>query len=287
MKNYLNIFIIIIILIQIIYIFFNATELFSEKIDYIISHEGNIYIKIITIIIMILIFIPLHYLIIFFSKKYKINKFILYIFIILTIMIIIEYKLSTNKYLSNIECDIDEILEKSTTGDFLLFRSYHTYDIPELLFYRYFNALSSKYFFGHIGIIIKKNGVPYIMESTEDYYNCEINKKNKNGFIFHKAYDRIKSYSGTVYISRNNLDQYINDYNLKSFINKYKDIYFLENNIGCVNFIILFLYECNLLKHNYKLLSPYNITLNNIYKIDYKCIENIKIKNDYIINNDL
>jgi hemin uptake protein HemP len=286
MINYYNIFILSIIFIQLIYIFFNSSELFSEKIDYIISHEGNMHIKFISILLITIFIISIYYFINFIKKKYNINKLILYIFIILTFIIIIEYKLSTNKYLSNIENSIEEALNKSTTGDFILFRSYHTYDIPELFFYRYLNSLSSQVFFGHIGIIIKKNGVSYIMESTEDYYNCEINNKYKNGFIFHKAYNRIKDYSGRVYLCRNNLEKFIDNNKINNFINKYKNINFLENNIACIKLIILFLYDCNILKYNYSFLRLYSFISDDIYKIKYESLENIKIKNDFFYKNN-
>jgi hypothetical protein len=197
-----------------------------------------------------------------------------------------EYKLSTNKYFSNIENSIEDALNKSTNGDFILFRSYHTYDIPALFVYRFLHPLSSEIFFGHTGIIIKKDGVPYIMECADDYHNCEINNKYKNGFVFHKAYDRIKDYSGRVYLCRNNLENFIDNDKINNFINKYKHINFVENNIGCVKLIIQFLYDCNILKYNYPILTPYSLISDDIYKIKYESLENIKIKNDFFYKNN-
>ena len=286
MRHYLNIFILSIIFIQLIYIFFNHSELFSEKIDSIISHEGHMYIKFISRLLIIIIITCVYYFIIFINKKYNVNKLILFIFIILTFMIIIEYKLSTNKYLSNIENSIEDALNKSTTGDFILFRSYHTYDIPALFFSRYLNSLSSQVFFTHVGIIIKKDGVPYIMESAEDYHNCEINNKYKNGFVFHKAYDRINDYSGRVYLCRNNLEKFIDNEKINNFINKYKNIKYLENNIACIKLITTFLYDCNILKYNYSFLRLYSLISDDIYKITYESLENIKIKNDFFYKNN-
>jgi len=286
MMNYYNIFILPIIFIQLIYIYFNSSELFSEKIYSIISHQGSMKIKFISLLLLIIFITSIYYFINFIKKIYNVNKLILSIFIILTFMIIMEYKLSTNKYLSNIENSIEEALNKSTTGDFILFRSYHTYDIPDLFFWRFLNPLSSEIFVGHIGIIIRKNGIPYIMECADDYHNCEINNKYKNGFVFNKAYDRIKDYTGRVYLCRNNLEKFIDNEKINNFINKYKNISFLENNIGCVNLIIKFLYECNILKYNYIFLRPYTFISDDIYKIKYESLENIKIKNDFFYKNN-
>ena len=268
--QYLNSLILCIIFIQLIYIFFNSTEIFSEKIYSIISHEGSIKIKFISILLLIIFITSIYYFINFINNKYNVNKIILSIFIISIFMIITEYKLSTNKYLSNIENSIEDALNKSTTGDFILFRSYHTYDIPDLFFWRFLNPISSEIFFGHIGIIIKKDGVPYIMECADDYNKCIINNKYKNGFIFHKAYDRIKDYTGRVYLCRNNLEKFIDNEKIDVFVNKYKKISFLENNIGCVKLIIEFLYDCNILKYNYIFLRPYSFVSDDIYKIKYE-----------------
>ena len=140
-------------------------------------------------------------------------------------------------------------------------------------------------YFGHIGIIIKINNIPYILESTEDYYNCEYSKYKKNGVILHRAYDRIKDYSGRVYLSRNNLDKFISNDYIKSFIERYKHLKFLENNIGCIEFIKKFLFESNLLKKDNLFLFQNQFNDKNIYNINFKNIKNIKVINDYLEKN--
>ena len=280
--NKINIVLILIIIIEFIYVFINDNEMFKEHIDYFYSHEGNINIKVCTSIGIIILLFIIYYITYYIQQKYKINRFILMIFVIITFIIYIECKLSTNIKYSNKCNDIDDILSKCTTGDFLFFRSYHSYDIPELVFYRYLNAILSDTFFGHIGIIIKINNIPYILECTEDYYNCEYSGNNKNGVILHKAYNRIKNYSGRVYLSRNNLDEYITEEDINRFIKKYSNLSFLENNISCVNLIIKLLYECKILKKEFFFMFISEFNNKNIYNINFMNTENIKIKNDYI-----
>ena len=281
MKVNINYIFIFLIFIEVLFIIFNTNELFKEKIDYIISPEGDIRIKILSIILLILFILAIYYLIKYINKLFFIDKIILFIFIILTITIMIEYKLSTNPKFSTIENNIIEALKKSTTGDFVLFRSYHSYDIPELLFYRYLQSLFCDVYFGHIGIIIKQNGIPYILECTEDYYKSELNNDYKNGVIYHKAYDRIQKYNGTIHLSRNNIDKFIDNDKINDFMNKYKNYTFLEKNVGCVGFILKFLEYFKLLKNKIMFMLPDEIMNKEIYKIDYKPLENIKIMNKF------
>ena len=281
MKVNINYVFIFFIFVELLFLFFNSNELFKEKIDYIISPEGNVGIKILSIILFILFILAIYYLTKYINKRLFIDKIILFIFIILTITIIIEHKLSTNSKFSTIENNTTEALSKSTTGDFVLFRSYHSYDIPALFLYRYLNSLFCNIFFGHIGIIVKQNGIPYILECTEDYYKSELNNDYKNGVIYHKAYDRIQKYSGTVYLTRNNIDKFIDNDQIHKFMNKYKNYTFLEKNVGCVGFVIKFLEYCKLLKNKVMFMLPDEFMNKEIYKIDYNPIENIKIMNKF------
>ena len=281
MKVNINYIFIFLIFVELLFLFFNSNEIFKEKIDYIISPEGDVGIKILSIILLILFILAIYYLTKYINKHFLIDKIISVIFIILTFTILIEYKLSTNPKFSTIENNITESLSKSTTGDFVLFRSYHSYDIPELFFYRYLHSLFCNIYFGHIGIIVKQNGIPYILECTEDYFKSELNNDHKNGVIYHKAYDRIQKYNGTVYLSRNNIDKFIDNDKITEFMEKYKNYTFLEKNVGCVGFVIKFLEYCKLLKNKIMFMLPYEFTNKEIYKIDYKPIENIKIMNKF------
>jgi hypothetical protein len=172
-----------------------------------------------------------------FTKKTGVNKYLIIAFILITIANYIDHRLKTNVEFLNLEKDLDKTLEESTTGDFLLFRSYHSYDIPELFFFRYFNSLYSKIFFGHIGMILKTKDETYIVENTEDEYFCLHHKYKKNGPILHKAKDKIKEYSGRVYLSKNNLHKFISESQIRENFKKYENYHFLQDGIGCVSMI--------------------------------------------------
>lgn len=274
-------FIIFIIFIEIIYIIFFCKELFKEKIDYILSFEGNVYVKIFSVFLFILFFLIIYYFTKYIEKEYNIFFLYTFILIILSFLLLIEIKLKTNVNFSNKTGDINEVLNNTTTGDFILFRSYNSYDIPELFFYRYLNALYSKVFFGHIGIIINNNNEPYILECTEDFFKSEITNKKKNGVIYHKAYNRINDYYGNVYICKNNIEKFIDNNDIINFMEKYKNISFLENNISCVIFIKKFLEYFNLLNIKSYFMLPYDFINKEIYNIDYKPNGNIKIINKF------
>ena len=138
-----NLIIIFIIIILTIYFLKNDNEIFKEHIDTLYSHEGDKRIKNVTILVIFIVFLIIYYIASYFESILKINRFIFILFVIILLLLFIEYKLQKNVLYSNIENSLDEALEKATTGDFLLFRSYHTFDIPELFFFRYMNAIFS------------------------------------------------------------------------------------------------------------------------------------------------
>jgi hypothetical protein len=282
--NIYTILLVIIIIFEILFLLFNDNEIFKEHIDGIYT-DGDKTIKKFTIVLVLILCFLLYYFANFIEMTLKINKYIVIAFIVFSLIIFIEYKLSRNVSFSKTENELEEALKKANTGDFLLFRSYHTFDIPELFFFRYFNCMLSEQFFGHVGIIIKKDGIPYIFESTEDYYDCEHSGFNKNGVIFHKAYDRLKDYSGRVYLSRNNLNNYINDEDVSNFIKNHGHLTFLQNNYGCCRIIIDLLHSCGVFQNKHFFIFPCDFNKEKYYKIKYENIENIKLRNDFVIKN--
>jgi hypothetical protein len=163
-----------------------------------------------------------------------------------------------------------------------LYRSYHSYDIPELFFYRYLHSLVSNFYFAHIGIIIKENNKTHILECAEDVFKSNLTNTYKNGVQYFEAHKRINNYDGRVYLVKNNLQDFITKKDkIFDFIEKYKNITFLENNLGCITFIIKFLEYFKLLKNKILFMLPYSFTNKDIYKVDYKQPEIIRIKNKF------
>jgi hypothetical protein len=80
MKVNINYIFIFLIFVELLFLFFNSNELFKEKIDYIISPEGNVGIKILSIILLILFILAIYYLTKYINKRLFIDKIILFIF---------------------------------------------------------------------------------------------------------------------------------------------------------------------------------------------------------------
>jgi uncharacterized membrane protein len=93
----------IIIFFEILFLLFNDNEIFKEHIDYIYSSEGDKTIKKITIAILLLLCFLLYHFVNLIGKKFRINKIIFTVFVIVSLIIFIEYKLSSNVTFSNTE----------------------------------------------------------------------------------------------------------------------------------------------------------------------------------------
>ena len=275
-----------VIVIEIVLLALNHNEMVKEQIDDVYSKNSNTNINILTMFILTLLLSLIYTVAYFIQRKTRMNPFLLFLFVAIQVIVYIEYKLETNLKWTRTEDSLENALSKCKTGDFLFFRCYHSYDILGLLFYRYFYSMISDTYFGHIGMIVKIEDTPYILECTQDYHTCEYSGKYKSGVVLNKAYDRIKDYYGRIYLSRNNLHNYLTETDIHKCIQKYSNHSYLENNITCSDLMIKLLYECNLLKKEYSFIRISDFTHKDIYRIDYSVQENIKMTNLYVMEND-
>ena len=125
-----------VIVIEILLLGFNKNEFLKEQIDAFYTTNGNIQIRILVICILTTLIFVIYTVTYFIHRKTKINPFLLFLFVSIQVIVYIEYKLETNVKWSSTEDHLENALSKCKTGDFLFFRSYHSYDIPGLLFYR-------------------------------------------------------------------------------------------------------------------------------------------------------
>jgi hypothetical protein len=123
------------------------------------------------------------------------ESYVLYICSILIIIIIILVFIIYRVYVKVFKdypaknIDLDDIHLK--TGDIILFKGY--------------NSLYSAYhgsYFGHVGIICIRNGIPMILEANGVEYMHLQPHHNKKGIFFTPARDRIKKYKGACYVKR-------------------------------------------------------------------------------------
>jgi hypothetical protein len=177
----------------------------------------------------------------------------------------IEYKLTINSNISNKTINIKNDVEYFYTGDIIIFETPQNLDcwfsiIPVL----FLNV-------NHVGIVIKdSNNKLYILESEHSEHYCKYSNRIKNGVILLDLEERLKTFD-CAYLLKTNLHKYIQYDELISFLNKYKNKEYMEDNINCITFVSLFLKELKLIHGKY-------INSNTIY-LDYKYFLN---KENYI-----
>jgi hypothetical protein len=190
--------------------------------------------------------------------------------------------MSTNKHYSTRVDSIQNALDRSQTGDFIFWRSYESDNIFDYILFRVFHAfISSTPFFSHIGMIVKINNVPYILECTSMSNYCVYANKHTTGVQLVHAYDRINDYPGRIYLSRNNLHQYIQEKDIIPFMDKYGNMEFLDDNNVCITIISMFLSFTNVFKKHKPYISINQVNNLDLYKVDFQNIENVKIQNKY------
>jgi hypothetical protein len=274
---------IVVIFLQIYYFINNDSEIPKERVVSTIAINGNFTAKLCGMIVLLFLFIIIFIISSILSNKLHVNKYLIIALIIISITNYVDCRLKTNVNFTHLEKDMDTALEESTTGDFVLCRSYKSNDILEFLFFRYFNSLYSNVLFSHIGIIIKHQNETYIIESTDDEYFCLHHKYKKTGPIMHRAKETIKKYPGRVHLCKNNLHKFINEQQVYEQFKKYEHQHFLQNGMWCVDMISNILSDIGVMYRPPIFYVPCDILNLQNYKVDYKQIQNVIIRNDYVI----
>jgi hypothetical protein len=278
----LSAILVIITFVQICYFFINDSEILKERVEYIVSTQGNKSIKFLSFIIFLFGAILAFFISSFIERQTRVNKYAIFAFIAITIANYAEYKLKTNVHFSDEEKEIDAAIEESKTGDFVLCRSYNSYDIPEFILMRYGVSMFSNIYFSHIGMIVKDGNETYIVENTEDVFDCMHHKYRKNGPIMQKAKKRIKEYSGRVYLSKTNLHQFIDSSQIHEKFTKYEHYSYLQDGIVCSNMISNILSDLGVMVRPSVLYLIYDFIHPQNYKVDFNHIETIKLRNDFL-----
>jgi hypothetical protein len=278
----LSVILVIVTFVQIFYFLTNDSEILKERVEYIVSTQGNKSIKFWSFIILLFGAILAFFISSFIERQTRVNKYAIFAFIAITITNYAESNLKTNVCFSDEEKEIDAALEESKTGDFILCRSYNSYDIPAFLSLRYLISLFSPTFFSHIGMIVKDGNEIYIIENDEDFFYCLHHKYRKNGSIMQNAKKRIKEYSGRVYLSKTNLHQFIDSSQLYENFKKYEHYSYFQDGIMCSNMISNMLSDLGvMIRPSVSYLICDFIHPQN-YKVDFNHIETIKLRNDFL-----
>ena len=242
-----------------LYFLFREVEYTKEKIDAIISTEGIIHVKILCIVLLLTIIII--------KITLKIPLFRIMLICIILFVISNENMISTKNLTGKTQTDIKNF----ETGDIVLFRSYHSYDLPEYLFYRIFHSLLSYPYMGHVGMVVKNHDNQiYILHSTEDIHWCENLKQEKNGVVLQKFENVMSEYDGLIFVYKTNFSKHISWDSISKLLNKDEQKYnkklfgLGEGKIGCVENMRRILQHHNIL-NSYSILPFLPCHFNNSY----------------------
>ena len=217
------------------------------------------------------------------QTHYKINYIAMMVFMWINFVVYIECKMSSNLHYASTTEDLQSALDGSRTGDFIFYRSYFSSDASDYISFRIISSIiTSAPYFSHVGMIVKINGVAYVLENAIAPRFCIHSNKIKSGVKLTNAYDAINDVYGRVYLSRNNLHNHIRQEDVGTFMNKYGHLLFLENNMFCITLIFKFLHFANVLKNKQNsILSINKLNQPELYTCDFKNIENVELKNNY------
>jgi hypothetical protein len=277
-----------VIILQITFIiwFRHKSELLKERIADIIPDDVTMYIGFIIIIVSLCMSYYISHVIQF---HYKINYVIIMIFIWTNILIYMEYKMSPIHCKTTDEEDVQTALDKSRTGDFVFTRSYVSNNVGHYIVFRALTSIingNGTPFYGHVGMIVKINNVAYIMELSSNFHHCIYANKLKSGVKLTNARDRIDKCFGRVYLSRNNLHNYIRYEDIIKFMDTHGNISFFDNNMLCITIICMFLHFINVFKPERKyIMSVSELTNPELYSCDFKNIETVELKTKYYYDN--
>lgn len=275
MKSYIydfrNIIVYVIICIEIFYIIYNYNNLIIKNITFkyfILSFQ---WFKL-AIALFVIGLLFEYGLIIYFLNIQFIPAFIM---LFLTFIICTEYKLKKNKSLSNKTQLLKDASNDFKTGDIVIFETaYNMGDIYELIPVHFLGI-------SHIGLILKEKDEIYLMHADIHENYCEFSKQTKTGVVLQKLSDVISNMNYSFFVAKTNFHLHVNNDDINKFFEKYRHNIYMENNINCISFIVLFLKEFNFINSYNDILPTYieyeKILDNSFY--NFNCIHDIlKIK---------
>lgn len=256
-RTIVNILILLVILYEIQYIIDTSLLINTFKVKRSFGHVTSY--KIIGTLIILTAFIVAYVIV---TRALKIDGLLFALFTLISTPLYLNYVLSKHHNITDKKKPIKLALDEMKTGDFIIFetpRHITNYFVlvPVL-------ALS----ICHIGIIVRDGDKIYMLDSDINDYYCEHSKRVKNGVLLTELTSRIPEYDD-YYIIQNNLHKYINPDDLLKFIGKYADKSYMEDNVNCMTFVLLFLHELKLSAEN--LFKKHNMF------VDYRLLLDEKI----------
>jgi hypothetical protein len=197
--------------------------------------------------------------------------------IIFLVLFYVNSKLETNIHITNKYIPYYKLNNDLNTGDIVLFRTYEYGSLQHSIIEAIVGSLLYKKFYTHVGMIYKNsNGKLFIIETNDEPHYCCLHKKYVDGFQIHdynKRIEEAKFYR--IHIYKSNIYKYIDNNKLVDSINKYKNYYFFENGVYCINLITKILQENGVYKDDCIMPPIFDDLVepkNYIYPIEFEAI---------------
>ena len=239
-SKYVNILIFVILVIEILYIVINHKKFVLNRM-HIKTMFGHFVLYKVYFLILIIVMIALLGLL---YKVLNINHVLGYLFLLVSLYLYVEYKLSSNHNITNKKKTFEQLKNQIHTGDFII------YETPRRLSDYFCLAPVIFLNLNHIGIWIKdSNGKLYILECDAAPHYCHYSKKMKTGVMLLNVEERLKEYDD-YYLIKTNLHKYIHETDVYRFMEKYKSKDYMEDKLNCITLVLAFLKSLRLIKEH-------------------------------------
>jgi hypothetical protein len=236
----INILLIFCILIELLYIAININRSTVCKFK-VKQYFGNVCLYKLFVLIILITLILIIYAC---SIMFKTNVILTFTFISIIILLFIEYKLTTNHNISEKTISRKKDVNDFNTGDIIIFETPQHIDT-------WFSIIPVLFInINHIGIAIKdSNNKLYLLECENNDQYCNYSNRVKNGVVL-VEFDEILKLFDDSYLLKTSVYKHIQQPELITFLEKYKDYEYMEDNMNCITFVSLFVKDLNLMYNN-------------------------------------
>lgn len=132
------------------------------------------------------------------ARAWDVRPWLLQLAAFLGYLVYIETKLRRHLCLPSQVVGVDEFVSRARTGDLMMFRSYRSSDGVEMIFFRHIVAWLSDAFYGHIGMVVERDGEKYLFESVESIKGSALSSRKKPGVVLRPLGEAVREYEGRV-----------------------------------------------------------------------------------------
>lgn len=247
--KYINRLVFFIIVVELLYFYFFHLQISKFQLSSFLEITGYYfkyyYLYIILIIGLLILYLYIAYI-------FGIHSILAIVVLITSIFLYLEYRL--NIELTDKTITEKDIYKECQTGDLILIGMENP--LPNIL------HLIPTFFFGmnHIGIIVKKTKDEiYLVECNYNSHYCHYSNRNKNGVIMNELSYSINGNKNMsdIYFVKTNMHKHVNSHDFMRFMEKYKDLNYMDDSMNCISLYLTFLQEQGLLQETYSMIPLY------------------------------